>query len=437
MQTEPVLVVLDDDPTGTQTVHGVSVLTTWEPAEITGQFRRDEAIFYILTNSRSVSEPEAIALAQQIGAVLREASQQTGRPFVIISRSDSTLRGHFPAEVTAVAQAAAVADPLIILAPAFIEGGRLTEGNVHYVVENDKRTPVAETAFAKDPVFGYQHSNLTLWAMEKARNQLNETDVISLSIEELHSESTTTLSARIVQQKTANVLIINALTYEDLAKAADVVKRVRVLGRNIIIRSGASLVRVMAGIQPKPLLTGRAMKVAQSSTGGLVIVGSFVPKTTEQLQYLQTHLDLPMLEVSIQDARTDSAACAQSIRLEVERQLRTGKTVLVQSARQLVVGNSPEESLQIGQLVSSTLVQVVQQLTVIPAFIVAKGGITSSDIATKGMSIRRAIVQGQILPGIPVWKAEAGNRFSTIPYIVFPGNVGDKTALYEVISQLI
>jgi uncharacterized protein YgbK (DUF1537 family) len=81
-------------------------------------------------------------------------------------------------------------------------------------------------------------------------------------------------------------------------------------------------------------------------------------------------------------------------------------------------------------------VAIVRQLERRPRYLLAKGGITSSDIATRGLGIRRALVLGQILPGVPVWQSGPESRFPGMPYIVFPGNVGGVEALAEVCKQL-
>lgn len=69
-------------------------------------------------------------------------------------------------------------------------------------------------------------------------------------------------------------------------------------------------------------------------------------------------------------------------------------------------------------------------------FIVAKGGITSSDLASKALSAKKATVLGPVIPGVPLWKMDEESRFPGIRYVVFPGNVGDETALAEVCNRL-
>ena len=154
------IVVLDDDPTGTQTVYDIPVLTNWKLRTIVDEFERGTALFYLLTNSRSLATTQAVGLALEVGANILEASRHTGRAFEVISRSDSTLRGHFPAEVDALAEALEMEQAVWVIAPFFQEGGRYTINDVHYVRESQQLIPAADTAFARDVVFGYRNSDL-------------------------------------------------------------------------------------------------------------------------------------------------------------------------------------------------------------------------------------------------------------------------------------
>ena len=116
--------------------------------------------------------------------------------------------------------------------------------------------------------------------------------------------------------------------------------------------------------------------------------------------------------------------------------LAAGTSCVVYTSRELITGNSDADNLKIGQTVSHVLVDLVRQLPVAPRYLVAKGGITSCDLATKGLQMRRAIVRGQILPGIPVWEPDATSLFPGLTYIAFPGNVGSDEALLEAVRKL-
>ena len=138
------IAVLDDDPTGVQSVHGVPVLTTWTVDDLRWALAQPSPTFYILTNSRSFPEDEAVDLNREIARNLSAAAAESGTDFDVVSRSDSTLRGHYPAETDALAAALAEGgrgpDGLIIC-PAFFEAGRVTVDDVHWVRQDGESGP--------------------------------------------------------------------------------------------------------------------------------------------------------------------------------------------------------------------------------------------------------------------------------------------------------
>jgi uncharacterized protein YgbK (DUF1537 family) len=178
------VVVLDDDPTGTQTVHGIPVLTEWSEASLLAELESPGPGFYILTNSRAFPTAEACRINREIGERLSAAARKCGCEFRVISRSDSTLRGHFPDEVDALGAAITGNDTRqpVLLCPYFEAGGRYTIGDMHYVAEGDKLVPAGETPFARDASFGYRASNLREWIVEKSRGDISLENISSLSL---------------------------------------------------------------------------------------------------------------------------------------------------------------------------------------------------------------------------------------------------------------
>jgi uncharacterized protein YgbK (DUF1537 family) len=108
------------------------------------------------------------------------------------------------------------------------------------------------------------------------------------------------------------------------------------------------------------------------------------------------------------------------------------------TSRLLVKRDDPTESLRIARTVSAAVVAVVQRTLAAhpPRFVIAKGGITSSDVAAYGLGIRHGIVRGPMLPGIvSLWEPVDGPA-KGIPFVVFAGNVGDDRSLLEVVRVL-
>jgi uncharacterized protein YgbK (DUF1537 family) len=426
------IVVLDDDPTGTQTSYEVTVLTQWSVPLLVEELQQQPPVLFILTNTRSMPEAAAVQLTRQIGRNLQEAVKQSGRQIVTISRSDSTLRGHFPAEVAALAQALNQEAAVWILLPAFIEGGRFTIGDVHYIREKEMLVPVAETPFARDAVFGYAHSNVRDWVEEKTGGKVTADQVVSFSLADIRLGGPAAVCEKLKACPPQTVCLVNACSAKDLEVFALGVLWAEKAGHTFIYRSSATFVPIRAGKTPGKIFRPRQQQAA--GPGSLMVVGSYVPKTTGQLAHLLAQGSHQSLEVNV--ARLlqspDAAAYAAALSRQTDQWLAAGKDVVLHTSRQLEAGPDAESSLQINSLVSGFLVAIIRGLEVRPAFIVAKGGVTSSDLATAGLQAVKARVLGQIIPGVPAWQLGGESKFPGIMYVVFPGNVGDETALAEV-----
>lgn len=428
------MVVLDDDPTGTQTVHDVSVLTEWTIPLLQAELESDANVFYILTNSRSLSQGAAIALGREIGENIREAVKRSGQDVVVVSRGDSTLRGHFPGEVEALAGGLSTQFDGLIIAPFFNEGGRYTIADIHYVVNNGRAIPAGETEFAQDPVFGYSESNLRRWVTEKTVGRITEGEVESISIQDIR---TGTALQKLLALRNGQICIINAACDADMEHAVLDILKAEALGRRYLYRTAASFVRARAGIETRNLLTAAEL-ATDSRTGGLVIVGSFVPKTTAQLENLRAFHAFVEIELDARellDEKRASGVVEQAVSL-TNQSITVGRDVLIYTSRTLVTGQDAQSSLQMGHRIAESLVTCVRELADCPRFLVAKGGITSSDVATKGLNVRKARVLGQILPGVSVWRLGNESRFPGMNYVVFPGNVGNERGLSDVLDKL-
>lgn len=429
--------VLDDDPTGTQTVHDTVVLTEWTAPALVRELDSAAPVCYILTNSRSVGAAEAVALNHDIMRNLRSAAAQSGRRFTVISRSDSTLRGHFPAETDALAESAEAPPDAVLIIPAFMAGGRYTIHGVHYVEEDGLLVPAAQTPYAKDAVFGYQHSELRKWVEEKTSGRVQSKDVISLSIELIRSGGPAAVEESLRGLQGGAVCVVDAVSERDLEVVALACIRAEGAGKRFIFRTAASFAGIRGGIPVQAPLHPADIK-PMSEHGGLVVVGSYVKKSTDQLAALLASGLVTGVELPVADLlRLEGVdAFLASIADELAAILRDGKHAALYTSRELISGHDDDSSLAIGQRVSQCLVDVMRSLPVAPRFIIAKGGVTASDLATGALAIKRATVLGQILPGIPVWQPDANSRYPGGAYIVFPGNVGADEALLRAVQIL-
>ncbi|CAI5461050.1 unnamed protein product [Closterium sp. Yama58-4] len=483
----PVVVVLDDDPTGTQTVHGLHVLTTCDvetlKAEMALLAHTPNAAFFILTNSRALPTQQAADLTRTICSNVVTAAQQAGilssssggkdpgcRGITVILRGDSTLRGHFPQEVEEAEAALGTAVDAWVVCPFFLEGGRYTINDVHYVADGaDRLVPAAQTEFAKDAAFGYSHSNLKQWVEEKTGGARSAADVASISISTIREGGPSAVLKALMALPKGSVCILNAASDSDLHVATAALRYAEAAGRSFLVRSAASFVSSLLSLPKLPPLGppewaqlllaggaegdcggegewGRKLKRwgwLRSSTGGLIVVGSYVPKTSAQLDELLSRVgsSLHVIQVSAADVASVSwqgerrEAAVAGMAEEAERALREGRDVVIMTSRELITGSDPASSLEIGWRVSEAVVEVVRAIGVRPKYILAKGGITSSDVATKALGVGRARVEGQAMAGVPLWRLDDASRFPDLPYIVFPGNVGSSSSLADVVQR--
>jgi uncharacterized protein YgbK (DUF1537 family) len=442
------VVVLDDDPTGVQSVHGVPVLTTWAVEDLRWALEQTSPTFYILTNSRSLAEQEAIALNQEIAHNLSEAAEPW-MDFDVVSRSDSTLRGHYPAETDALAEALRERgrgpDGLIVC-PAFFEASRITVDDVHWVRQDGELIPAGQTEFAADHSFGYRSSDLKAWVEEKTGGRIKAHEVVSVGLADLREGGPERVLELLEEASGGIPVVINAASYADLEVFVLGLLAAEEEGKRFLYRTGPSFVRTRGGITEPKILGPEDLYHKRPKEGhGLVLVGSYVPTTTRQLEGALALDGIRGVEMSVlrllePESREDELG---RVAEEVNGSLASSE-VVIYTSRELVTagkaGSAGLSNFEIGAAVSGALVEVMRRVDrALPlSFVVAKGGITSSDIATKGLEVRRAEVAGPLLPPgiVPVWILPEENDFPGLPYVIFPGNVGGPGSLAQVIEIL-
>ena len=439
------IIVLDDDPTGVQTVHDISVYTDWSEESIYSGFNEENRLFYILTNSRGFTVEQTTKCHTEIIERVNKISQETGKEYMIISRGDSTLRGHYPLE-TELLRKGFEADGKKhidgeIICPFFKEGGRFTIDNVHYVKTGDELVPAGQTEFAKDKTFGYASSNLCEYIEEKTQGKYKAQDVTIISLDELRNVKIDEVTEKLLKVNNFRKIVVNAIDYCDLKVFAIALYKAMKQGKNYMFRVAAAIVKVVGGISDKPLLTRKDMVIKETSNGGIVVVGSHTQKTTSQVEELKKLKDLIFIEFNsniVLDEKAFEKEITDTLAKE-EKFIGEGKTVVVYTKRKLLVveNDTKEEALIRSVKISDAVQSLVGKLNIIPAFVIAKGGITSSDVGTKALHVKRANVLGQIRPGIPVWQTGEESRFPMTPYIIFPGNVGEITTLREAVEILL
>ena len=429
------LIVMDDDPTGCQTVHDIPILTAWPVEALREEFRRSP-VFFILTNSRSLPAREAIDLNREVARNIVTAASMAGRRFMVISRSDSTLRGHFRAEIETLTAEFGWGDAVKLCIPAFFEGGRFTIDDVHYVKEGDELVPAAETPYAKDPSFGFASSNLKDYIREKTEGAVAREDVCSISLQDIRTGGPGAVAEKLAGCSGGSFCVVNACERSDMDVVALAVFRAMEKGKRFLFRTAAAIIPALFGLAPRALLDAGEFPPLQKGCG-LIVVGSFVPMSSRQLAHLLKHAGVHGVELDVRRLLSgDGKLEIERVMGEADRSVGERRDTVIYTSRDLVAGATAEESIRIQADVAGALIKIVRGISAAPRYILAKGGITSNDIAAKALGVQRAIVMGQIIPGVPVWRLGEGSRFPGMSYIVFPGNVGGETSMTGVVQAL-
>lgn len=436
----PKIIVLDDDPTGSQTVHSCLLLLKWDVETLLLGLQDASPIFFVLTNTRALSPAAAAAITHEVCENLKQALARTQTEnFLLVSRSDSTLRGHYPIETDVIAQQLGPFDAHF-LTPEFFEAGRVTLDGTHYIQtvteQGIERVPTDQTEFAQDSVFGYSTSYLPAYVEEKTQGTIAAKDVIRLSLNEIRRGSLNRLMAL-----TGNTCVaVDGEQQSDLDRFAQDLLVAAAQGKKFLFRSAASLLTSLANLPPQPT-AGEQMHRMARSPHGAVVVGSHVQKTTRQLQALLAHPGTIGVEIDVAQLRDHPDRAPAQLLQEAVSSVQAihsqGKTPVIYTSRQELTFPDTQVRLAFGEAVSALLMEIVRHLPADIGFLISKGGITSNDTLSKGLSLTAARLLGQVIPGVSVITTPADHaQFPSMPVVLFPGNVGDDQALAIAYQRL-
>lgn len=435
MTSKPKIIVLDDDPTGSQTVHSCLLLMRWDVETLRLGLGDEAPIFFVLTNTRALTPDDALSTVQAVCQNLQQAIVlEKIEDFLIVSRSDSTLRGHYPIETDAIAAELGPFDAHF-LTPAFFEGGRFTSDSVHYLIVEGLPVPVHQTEFAQDSVFGYRHSYLPAYVEEKTEGRIKASEVEQFLLADVRSGSLD----RLMQLHDNQCVVVDAETQADLNQFAADVLAAAAQGKRFLFRSAASLLTALAALPPQPVAPADMATYTRNGKPGAVIVGSHVKKSTEQLEELLKATGIVPIEVDVSHLleQSNTPELLDRTLKQINAAHTAGKTPAIYTSRQELTFEDIQTRLNFGAAVSALLMEIVQGLPNDIGFLISKGGITSNDVLSTGLNLQSARLLGQILPGVSIVRAPATHpQFPDLPVVLFPGNVGDRFALAEVYQRL-
>ncbi len=431
------IIVLDDDPTGSQTVHSCLLLTRWDTDTLSEALLDASPLFFVLTNTRGMDAVRAADVTREVCRNLKDALeklQADGRAIkpIIVSRSDSTLRGHYPVETDVIAEQLGPFDAHFLV-PAFFEGGRFTRDSTHYLLVDGEAVPVHETEFAQDSVFGFSTAYLPDYVEEKTAGGIRAEQVQRFLLDDVRGDSQVRLAAL-----TDNVCcVVDCETQDDLDHFAQQLNQAAAQCKRFLFRSGASLLTALAGLPPQPVAAEAMAEYVRGGRAGAVIVGSHVKKTTAQLAQLLKLPSVSGVEVDVSRINDNRQLLLTEVNEAVASIHAAGKHAVIYTSRTEKTFVDQQTRLAFGEQVSAFLMDVVRDLPQTLGFLISKGGITSNDVLSDGLALRTSRVLGQILPGCSVVRCPQDHQgFPLLPVVIFPGNVGDDGALATALTRL-
>jgi DNA-binding FadR family transcriptional regulator/uncharacterized protein YgbK (DUF1537 family) len=411
------VVILDDDPTGTQTVSNVSVILNPSLKAYRQFFKQADRAVYVLTNSRAMPQAEAVALIAKIRQEVLQAAGEAGCEVAFLLRGDSTLRGHVFAEIDVFQQPQSVS----FFVPAFPEGGRYTIGGIHYLEIQGVRIPVNKTEFAQDTTFGYHSEKLVDFVAEVGQGRT----AVIVPLERLRAEGAAAVERALLDAPPGACVIPEAETRADLELAAQGLVQAEQLGRHVVARSASTFAAIRAGLH------GTMLPKADRVERVLVVCGSHTEAGTRQLQQLAARTVEPIIIPTERVLSEGTGPIADELSESIVNSLLRHKLAILATER---VRKSDHGDLATGAKVMDAIIALVRKVSPYCDGVISKGGLTSAQVATDGLQASSAWVRGQLEPGVSLWELGLPDG-RTIPYAVIPGNVGHDNTIADVAER--
>jgi uncharacterized protein YgbK (DUF1537 family) len=453
------IVVLDDDPTGSQTVHSCPLLLQWDRATLLEGLARPSPLLFVLANTRALAPEAAAARVQEIARALKGAMAELDAidHWLIVSRGDSTLRGHFPGEVDGLEAELGPFDATFLV-PAFLQGGRTTVAGVHLL----HGEPVHTSAFGHDGLFGYGTSFLPDWVAEKTAGRIPADQVELVGIEELdgafeagvEQSGFQDLLQRLAGLEGNRCVAVDAERPQQLGALAAAVHELTAPSatepwgrpRRFLSQSAASWIEALAQLPPQPLAPAGLAQLRRLAVGGaggaplpgLVLVGSHVPLADAQLEVLLAEPGCSGVEIAVAKvARVLEgplplemlASLEQAWLEQLQGVLAAGQTPALFTSRGELACRSSAERRRLGLELAALMARLAAALAPQLGYLISKGGITTHTLLADGLGLERVELQGQLLPGLSLVLTPSHCQVPGLPVLTFPGNLGEPETL--------
>ena len=438
------VIVIDDDPTGSQTVNNCLLLLKWDYSTLIKGFQSKSNVFFILANTRSLSENDAkLRLVEICNALKKVISKESYKEeFIFVSRGDSTLRGHNFLEPKIMNDCLGPFDATFHI-PAFIEGKRMTIDGDHFV----DNVPVSQTIFAKDKIFGYKTSNVKQLLFQKCKSQIKFNDIQNLKISELkvlESKEKNIVFNKIRNLKENSHVIVDIENYSQLEKFSLSIKKLS-NQKKFLFRTAASFISSISAVKDNPkepffYSIFRRKNCEKKFLPGFLVIGSYVELTTMQLKELLEIRDCIPIELDVFEFLRISKLKSNQDQLvlfknkllaQIRSILKQENTPVLFTSRKEVSLAKNDEQVNFYNSLAHFISELVSDLKNEIGYLVSKGGITSNVILSNGFKANYVYLQGQIITGVSLVTFKLEND-DNLPIVTFPGNIGNQDSLVEV-----
>ncbi len=443
-------IIIDDDPTGSQTVHDCILILKWDYHTLLKGLRSQSNLLFILANTRALSEQDAIKRLEEICLSLNNVFNDLGwskHDYMVISRGDSTLRGHNFLEPDIINKLLGPFDATFHI-PAFLEANRITINGKHFV----NNIPVDQTIFAKDEIFGFKTNDVRKLIYDKCNQAINIDQIQNISLKEIESLEIDKKNKayKFIEDLNNNVhVIVDIANYSHLNNFTFVVKHLQKQKR-FLFRTAASFVSSISEIKDNMKSQFYYSELRSQSKNnqfmkGLVIVGSYVDLTTLQLKKLLEIKECQSIELDVMNMYRlfrlkDKLDSIISMKNEILKLIRIAiKKDLIPvlfTSREIISSPDKDELINFRNFLSLFIAEVVSEIKFEISYLVSKGGITTNTILSRGFRVDDVYLEGQILPGISLVTLKLPNNNKKLPVVTFPGNLGDEYSLVKILEVI-
>ena len=434
------IIVIDDDPTGSQSVHDCLLLLNWDYEILLNGLKSSSNLLFILANTRSLSEREVEKRLKEICNNLCKifASENLQDDFIFVSRGDSTLRGHNFLEPDLINKYLGPFDATFHI-PAFLEGNRITIDGKHFV----NGVPAHKTIFAKDNIFGYETNDLKKLLYQKSRSKIEFQNIKNLNNIENYSRDEL---INFIENLINNThVIVDIDKFSQLQKFSEIIRN-SIKNKKFLFRTAASFLKAISNTknsQKNHFYYSQLRRRNQLNKflPGLIIIGSHTEISTKQLEKLLEVNSCVAIELDVEgfyvahnskDDKTQIFKFKKVILNYMREILNNSRIPVLFTSRKVKKFENNLDQMNFYNCLSSFIAELVANLKDEIGYLIAKGGITSNTILNSSFNVDYVYLEGQISSGISLVRVKLFNRNNDLPVITFPGNLGNDNSLVEV-----